>query len=171
MTDDAAISAMAGKIDEPIDILINNAGVLGEGAAELGHTETGAWLDAFATNVIAPLHVSEALLPHLERGARKLILTISSRAGSSEANLPGGYAYRSSKAAVNRVMRGLSLELADRGFTVVSFTPGRVRTQMTAFDGPLSTEQSVASMRGVIARLTAADNGRFLGYEGRPAPW
>ena len=171
VTDDAAIKALTAQIDEPIDLLINNSGVAGQGAAMLGATDKQAWLETFATNVIAPMHVTEALLPQLERGGRRLIVTISSRMGSSEANLAGPYAYRSSKAAVNRVMKGLAQDLGPRGFTVVSFNPGWVRTDMAGPNAPLSPEESIGAMRHVIANLTPADNGRFINYDGAPVPW
>ncbi|MGE3303940.1 MAG: SDR family oxidoreductase [Hyphomonadaceae bacterium] len=171
VTDDASIAALGKRVDEPIDVLINNAGVGGRGGAKLGETDKKAWIETLVTNLIGPIHVTEALLPHLERGGRKQVIMISSRVSSNDVNLAGGYAYASSKAALNRAMRTMSRDLGEKGFTVVSMCPGWVRTDMGSAAAPVAPEDSIAGMRKQIAALTPAANGQFTNYASLPIAW
>jgi NAD(P)-dependent dehydrogenase (short-subunit alcohol dehydrogenase family) len=91
---------------------------------------------------------------------------------ASTATTEGGYlAYRSSKAAVNNVMRNLSVDWRKDGVIVAVLSPGWVRTDMGGAGAPLSPEQSVSGMRKVIAGLTSADSGKFLNWDGGERPW
>ena len=83
----------------------------------------------------------------------------------------GSYIYRSSKAALNAVVKSLALDLADRGIAVVAFQPGWVATDMGGATAPLSPAESVGALRTQIDRLTPADTGRFLNYDGSEIPW
>ena len=83
----------------------------------------------------------------------------------------GEYIYRSSKAALNMVVKSLSIELAERGITVIAFHPGWVQTDMGGAGAAITPEESVAGMRRVIAGLTPADSGRFFAYDGSDIPW
>ena len=92
--------------------------------------------------------------------------------GSLEDNTSGGaYAYRTSKAAVNMVVRSLALDLAPRGITCIVMNPGWVRTDMGGAGGKLSPAESIKAMRSVIANLRSDDSGKFLNYTGKPYPW
>jgi NAD(P)-dependent dehydrogenase (short-subunit alcohol dehydrogenase family) len=92
--------------------------------------------------------------------------------GSVADNTSGGaYAYRSSKAAVNMVMKSLSIDLASRGITCVVMNPGWVRTDMGGSGGKLTPAESINAMRSVIAKLRLEDSGKFLNYTGKPYPW
>ncbi|MFZ2019751.1 MAG: SDR family NAD(P)-dependent oxidoreductase, partial [Methyloceanibacter sp.] len=69
-------------------------------------------------NTMGPMRVSEAFVEHVACSGRKLIVTLTSGIGSIADNTSGGsIAYRSSKAAVNMVMRSLAIDLASRGIT------------------------------------------------------
>jgi NAD(P)-dependent dehydrogenase (short-subunit alcohol dehydrogenase family) len=83
----------------------------------------------------------------------------------------GSYAYRSSKAAVNMVVKSLSLDLAPRGITCIVMNPGWVRTDMGGPGGKISPEESISGMRRVIAKLKPADTGKFFNYDGGSYPW
>lgn len=173
VTDQKSIARLAGQLArQPIDVLLNNAGVSGREASNFGTTPTPAWLDTLAVNAIAPLHMAEAFLGQVQKSDRKIIATISSRMGSIGENNDGSsYAYRSSKAAVNAVMKTLSNELKDKGVTVVMLHPGWVRTDMGGAEAPLSVQESVTGLRQVIERLTPARNGSFLNYDGTGIAW
>jgi NAD(P)-dependent dehydrogenase (short-subunit alcohol dehydrogenase family) len=166
---DAAATALA---DEPLDVLVNNAGIFGPRGAGLGQIDDAAWQEVLATNVIGAYRVSEAFLPHLRRGEDKKLVTISSRMGSMGANTTGGeYIYRSSKAAVNAVMRSLAIDLAAEGIIVAVLHPGWVRTDM---GGPGATLDGATSARGladVILGLTPKQSGGFFNYDGTPLVW
>ena len=83
----------------------------------------------------------------------------------------GSILYRSSKAAVNMVMRSAAIDLAPRGITCVVLSPGWVKTDMGGPSARLTPHQSVKAMRSLIERLGPADLGKFLHYDGREYPW
>jgi NAD(P)-dependent dehydrogenase (short-subunit alcohol dehydrogenase family) len=174
ITDHAQIEQLARKLsDETIDLLINNAGVY-PAADKLGfgHTDYAEWMTAFNINAMAPLKMAEAFVQQIARSKLKLIVTITSKMGSMADNTSGGsYLYRSSKAAANMVVKSLAVDLQEKGITSVAFNPGWVKTDMGGPNAMIPVEQSVADMRKVIADLTLADTGKFIGNDGREIPW
>jgi NAD(P)-dependent dehydrogenase (short-subunit alcohol dehydrogenase family) len=172
VTDGLQVAGVARELaDEPIDLLLNNAGVL-EDRAGFGETPFGEWEEVLRVNTIAPLRLAERFVKHVVAGDRKLIVNISSKLGSIANNTGGGqYVYRSSKAALNLVSKGLSVDLAPRGITVVAFHPGWVQTDMGGPSAALAPEESVAAMCSVIANLGPEDSGKFLNYDGSELPW
>ena len=170
VTDGASVAALARQLDgERFDLLINNAGVVGDRTPAMGGVNYEAWLDALDVNVLGPMRVAEAFGRRLQ-GERRLV-TISSRMGSITEAGPNSVVYRSTKAAVNMVVKCLSLALAGEGVTAVALHPGWVRTDMGGAGAALEPEESVAAMRKVIAGLSQGDNGRFINYDGSPIPW
>lgn len=157
---------------EPVDVLINNAGIFGPDNQSFGRTDYDGWLALLNTNTLGPLRVLEALAPNLERGARKLAVTITSGMGSIGDNTSGGYyPYRSSKAAVNMVMRSASVDLRGRGITVVVINPGWVKTDMGGPGASISPTESIAGMLRVFDGLTLEKTGTFLDYRGGTFEW
>lgn len=174
VTDHAQIEQLARALsDETIDLLINNAGIYPAADKRgFGHTDYAEWMTAFSINTMAPLKMVEAFVQQIARSQLKLIVTLTSQMGSIEDNGSGGsYLYRSSKAAANMVVKSLSVDLKEKGITSVAFHPGWVQTDMGGPNAMIPVEQSVADMRKVIAGLTLADTGRFIGYDGREIPW
>jgi NAD(P)-dependent dehydrogenase (short-subunit alcohol dehydrogenase family) len=164
----ALAAALAG---EAIDVLLNNAGVIGDRSA-FGATDYTVWQATLRTNTLAPMRMAEAFADHVAASGRKQMVFVSSRMGSIGDNGEGGsYVYRSSKAALNAVIKSLSIDLAARGVTAVAFHPGWVSTDMGGASAPIGPAESVGGMRRVIERLTPADNGRFLDYDGSEIPW
>ena len=172
VTDHAGIEALAAGLEnEAIDILINNAGIYGEGQ-EFGEIDYAAWLEVMRVNTLAPLKMAECFLPHLEAGKMKMIASLTSRMGSIAENDAGGvYIYRASKAALNAAARSLALDLAPRGITVIVFHPGWVKTDMGGPRALIDAETSVAGMRAVIEGAGPKDSGRFFNYDGAEVPW
>ncbi len=173
VADGASVAALAATLaGEPLDVLLNNAGVYGGKNKDFGATDYGQWAQTLDVNVLGPLRVAEAFAGHVAAGGRKQMVFISSRMGSIAGNDSGGaYIYRSSKAALNAVVKSLSLDLAERGVTVVAFHPGWVATDMGGATAPLKPAESVAAMHKVIESLTSADNGRFVNYDGSDISW
>jgi len=174
VTDHAQIESLARALSGvAIDLLINNAGVYPDSDKRgLGRTDYAEWTTAFEINTMAPLKMVEMFVEQITRGKLKLIATISSQMGSIADNSSGGsYLYRSSKAAVNMVVKSLAIDLKDQGITAVVFHPGWVQTDMGGPDAMISVAQSVAGMRQVISRLTLADSGKFFGYDKHSLPW
>src|SRR5262249_55999455 len=114
-----------------IDRRVNKGGGEVPGESGLGHVDAARWLEVLRVNTIAPFMVTSALLPNIAASRRKIVAAVSSMMGSIEDNTSGGsYAYRSSKAALNMVIRSLALDLRSRGITCVVLSPGWVRTDM-----------------------------------------
>jgi NAD(P)-dependent dehydrogenase (short-subunit alcohol dehydrogenase family) len=158
--------------NEAIDLLVNNAGVGGPRRESLGQLDYAAWQEVLDVNTLGPMRITEAFLESVARSQEKKIVTITSGLGSIADNTSGGsYAYRSSKAAVNMVMRSLAVDLAPRGIICVVISPGWVRTDMGGRGGRLSPAESIEAMRSVIASLTPDDSGKFLSYTGKAYPW
>jgi NAD(P)-dependent dehydrogenase (short-subunit alcohol dehydrogenase family) len=169
VADGKSIEALARELrHEPIDILINNAGILGR---QSGPVDYAAWEESFRVNTIGPFHMAQALRENLERGESRKIVTITSGMGSTSTNSGGYYAYRSSKAAVNNAMHGLAADWSRDRFIIVVVSPGWVATDMGGRGAPLSPTRSVADMRRLIEGLKRSDNGRFLDHKGHELPW
>jgi len=172
VTDSLQVAGLARELaGQPVDILLNNAGIYGSRTG-FGETDYDLWPQVFQVNVMAPLRLAERFVEQVAQSESKLIVNISSRMASiAENSSGGGYVYRSSKAALNMVAKSLSIDLADRGITVVMFHPGWVQTDMGGPKAAVTAGESVAGMRAVIERLTSADNGRFFTYDGTEIPW
>jgi NAD(P)-dependent dehydrogenase (short-subunit alcohol dehydrogenase family) len=157
---------------EKIDLLLNNAGVIGHRPWALGDTDYEIWTEMFRINTQAPLKMTECFVDQVARSDKKLIVSITSRLGSIDANDSGEqYTYRSTKAALNMVHKSISIDLADKGITAVVLHPGWVRTDMGGPNADIDPVDSVSGMRGVIAQLSSADSGKFFSYDGSSVDW
>ena len=91
--------------DKPIDIFINNAGV-GNSDQRFGVVSSQPWVGVLKVNLIAPLTVTQSIIENIKKGSDKKIYFLSSQLGSIEDNTSGGmYIYRSSKIALNQVVK------------------------------------------------------------------
>lgn len=181
VSDEASILRYARSLSgQPIDVLVNNAGIRPvDGADRLGGFTQRAWQATLTVNSIAPALVTQALVPNLRAGKQRKIMSLSSRLGSfaagGGANSGGAAAsytaYRASKSALNQVTLCLAAELATEGFTVIALSPGWVRTDMggvNASDGPGEVAGDIADL---IERIDAASNGTFVDRKGEQMPW
>ncbi len=192
VTDFEEIDALAEKYkDTPIDVLLNNAGLLvGMEQIRLGSIDYQLLEDMYKVNSIGPLKVSEAFLSHVENSDQKKIVVMSTIGGSiGSVDGPGAYQYRSSKAAVNMTMRVMSFEVADRGIRIGIIHPGFVDTRGFLDADPetlpeqlrealprmrdmiLRPSESVALMLPIIDGLNAENSGTFYQVQGEPLPW
>jgi NAD(P)-dependent dehydrogenase (short-subunit alcohol dehydrogenase family) len=171
--DPVSVQAAAAKLDgQTIDLLLNNAGIGGPRGQSVGNIDYEAWAKVLDVNTMGPLRVSEAFVDHVAQSERKLIVTITSGMGSLADNTSGGaYAYRSSKAAVNMVMRSLAIDLAPRGIACVVINPGWVLTDMGGPHATLTTAESVKKLRRLIETLGPGQSGKFFNYDGREYAW
>lgn len=155
--------------DVALDIVLNNAGTYGE-RQNFGGIDEAEFMRVMRVNTLAPLKVAEAFAGQLT--GRKLIASVSSMMGSMADNTSGGsYAYRASKAALNMVMKGLSVDLRDRGITSIALSPGWVRTDMGGPQAPLEPAEAIAGMRAVLEKVTLNDSGKFFHFDGSELPW
>ena len=166
------VATLAKRLEpETIDIVINNAGVNGP-KQPFGETDYDLWAEAMATNVFGPMRIAEAFVEHVARSNRKIIATVSSRLGSiALAEADQRHHYLSSKAAVNMVNKNLAGYVADRGIIAISFSPGWVKTEMGGDGATVAPFESVTGMRTVLERLTVADSGKLIHYDGTELPW
>ncbi len=175
--DHAAVDALAAKYaDQPIDILINNAGISGGAQNQMFTKFDYAVFDrVLETNTIGPMKVTEAFYRNVERSDQKKIVTVSSTEGSiTETNSARLYFYRASKAAVNMAMKNLALQVKRRGVSVCLVNPGPTDTDLMA-GLPKSmlrpVETAVSDMMRQIDGLTIENTGSFWDYDGRVVPW
>ena len=171
VTDYQRVAQLASDLPA-IDLLINNAGYYGPKGYGFGNTDIKEWRQVFEINTIAPLKLVENFYPLLQQGKAKKIACISSKVGSMTENTSGGgYIYRSSKAALNSVVKSLSNDLTDEGFTVLALHPGWVRTEMGGPNALIDTQTSADGLAKVIEQSTQEKSGQFINYDGTELPW
>jgi len=172
VTDAASVAALAERLGgTPIDILINNAGMLNRADSTMDSLDFDVMERSFQVNSLGPLRVTQALLPNLNAGQGKTVVSITSRLGSIELSTGGLYSYRTSKTALNQINKIMSSELAPQGFTCVVMHPGWVQTDMGGPAATLTKAQSITGMLGVIENLTTESTGKFFNYDGTELPW
>jgi NAD(P)-dependent dehydrogenase (short-subunit alcohol dehydrogenase family) len=165
-----SIDQLAKTLKKPIDILINNAGVYPD--SSIDHIDYDAWLDAFKINTLAAFKMTKAFLPHLKKGDLKKVASLTSKMGSIDDNSGGGeYLYRSSKTALNMVMKSLSIDLKPYDLSLITLHPGWVRTDMGGPNGLIDADESVAGMKHQIEKLSIKTSGQFIAYDGKKIPW
>jgi short-subunit dehydrogenase len=169
--------------DTVIDLLINNAGILSGGTSpttavkgdeyqDFPKVDGNAWAKVMQVNTIAPIILSQSLLPSLVKGKNSKIVMISSGWGSIENMEASGFvAYRTSKAALNAATRNLALAIRSQKIICVAISPGWVATDMGGANADLTPADSVATLRTSIAALTMQKTGLFLRINGERAAW
>lgn len=173
VTDAAQVAQVAAQLKgTPIDILLNIAGVIGQDDDAFGRVDEACWLETLRVNTIAPLKIMEALADNVAASRRKLMAATSSKMGSMSDNRSGGYyGYRSSKAALNAVMKSAAIDLRPRHVCVIVLHPGWVKTAMGGPDAEITPRESVHGMRRIWERVTLQDSGRFFDVDGSEIPW
>jgi NAD(P)-dependent dehydrogenase (short-subunit alcohol dehydrogenase family) len=174
LTDDAAVSKLSEILglclgdEDKIDVLINTAGLFKNEI--LGELDVNTIRDQFEVNSIAPLMVTEAILPFLTAGSK--IANITSRMGSIEDNTSGAYyGYRASKAALNAFTKSLAMDLKQNSIAVCVLHPGYVQTRMVNFGGDLTPEQAAAGLIQRVEELNLKNTGGFWHSNGQTLPW
>ena len=163
-------SRLAWQLDgAAFDVVVFNAGVYGPRTQGLQPPAEADFDAVMHTNVLGPMRVLPQVADALAPTAR--LAVISSRMGSMGLRTAsGGWLYRASKAAVNSVLKDVSLALAGRA-VCVALHPGWVRTDMGGTGADIEVADSVASLRRTLAALTPQHNGCFLDHDGQPLAW
>jgi NAD(P)-dependent dehydrogenase (short-subunit alcohol dehydrogenase family) len=170
LTAEAAVAGLVERLAGlPLDVLINNAGILERTGLE--DLDVESLRRQFEVNAIAPLRLTRALLGQLHRGSKVILMT--SRMGSIGDNSSGGsYGYRMSKVALCMAGKSLSIDLAPRGIAVALLHPGLVRTRMTGFSAQgITAEEAVQGLLARIDALTLETSGSFWHANGQVLPW
>lgn len=174
---DTASSQSIGNLrslvkDEPIDLLINNAGIWGAQDQTFGKTDDVAAMQVFKINTLAPLLIAEALLNNIANSRLKLIANMSSIMGGIGHNTQGGsYIYRASKAALNAITKNMAIDLKEKGIIAVSLHPGWVQTDMGGANASITPAESVKGINKILDKLTLAETGNFIDYAGHKLDW
>ena len=173
VTDSESVRNAAIQLkDVVIDVVINNAGITGISGQKTGSVDYDSWARVLNVNTMGPLRVIESFVDHIARSERRLVVTITSGMGSIGDNTSGGsIAYRSSKAAVNMMMRSAAIDLAPRRVTCVVVNPGWVRTVLGGPNATLTPRESVTALRRLIDTFDPAHSGKFYHYDGSEYPW
>jgi NAD(P)-dependent dehydrogenase (short-subunit alcohol dehydrogenase family) len=182
----AAAAAVAAEVPR-LHLIVNCAGLLHDRAADiapekrLADVDSDALAASFAVNAAGPLLVAKHFEPLLAHRERAVFASISARVGSIGDNRLGGwYAYRGSKAAQNMFTKTLAIEWARsrRNVICVALHPGTTDTELSRpFQANVppqklfSVERTVAQLLAVVDRLTPADSGRFLAWDGTEIAW
>ena len=170
VADESSIASLQRTLgDQPIDILINNAGISGLSADRI---EAEGYMTTMRVNALAPMLIAQTLYDNLRRSTQKKLVAITSIMGSTSSAAGGKYAYRASKAALNNGMRGLSRAWARDGILVALLNPGYVQTEMVkgqvAF---ISADECASGLIARISELTPATSGVFQDYRGVKIRW
>lgn len=181
------LTALKNKLGAaPIDVLLNNAGLIrteplipreGNRNQKLSTLDYGLGAAFMDVNVFGPLRVIETFADNVKASSARKMVTISSAAGAVSGPVAASgdhYWYRSSKAALNSVMKLVAADMKASGVTVVFFHPGGVAVESFAgqnVPGLQPPSEVIPKLMKVIDEVTIADTGRFLSNEGRDQPW
>jgi NAD(P)-dependent dehydrogenase (short-subunit alcohol dehydrogenase family) len=169
LTDLEAVAGFGSRIDDPLDLLIANAGTMEPEEAETAD-DGRAWAGMLTVNAIAPYLLAKSVLPRVAEARGKLI-ALSSGMGSIGESTGGYVPYRSSKAALNMAWHSLAIEAKPLGIVAAVLDPGWVKTRMGGRNAPTPPEQSVGDMRRLIERLGPAESGGFFKRDGSRHAW
>ena len=160
-----------------IDILINNAGTTGPlgvpGAMDyqkIDSMDYEIWRDILEVNLISPFKVATAFHDHIAQSEKKLLIMMSSDLGSIEQNTFGGfYSYRASKAALNIISKGMSVDWQD--LTVIALAPGWCKTYLGGEEAEIHPDESVENQQAMFEKIITSNSGMFLDRFGKEVHW
>lgn len=166
---DPASYADLDLVDGSLDAVAVNAGISGARHQSADRATAEEVAEVMMTNAFGPARAGRALLPKLKRGGA---LAFMSSLMGSVADSSGGYElYRSSKAALNMLAKGIAEQEAKaRGIEVLSLHPGWVRTEMGGPNATLTVRESVQGLADVIEGAGGAGY-RFVDHTGKALPF
>ena len=174
--DEASVIDLFDGLDnrgESIDLLLNNAGIIDWD--DFKSVSVASLEQVYRVNLVGSFMVLRASIPSLRRSSNPVVVNVSSRLGSielrGETQLGGAVAYQCSKAALNMLTKQASIDLAPLGITVISQSPGWVRTDMGGTQAKYSVEESVSHMLRHLEDAGPSLNGKFIGEDGIEIPW
>jgi NAD(P)-dependent dehydrogenase (short-subunit alcohol dehydrogenase family) len=177
---DDSIAAFAAAVGpDPVDVLVNNAGidarVLGVDDAERDVLQLSGqhFLAEMQVNAVAPMLLTRALLEPLRRSSRPRVVNVSSQVGSMvvAATMGRDIGYVASKAALNMITVKQALHLRDDGIVVIALHPGHLKTYLGGPRAPGDVAEAAVTITGLIGRLEPSDSGTFRQADGSIHPW
>lgn len=185
--DEASLVAATETLREvgPFDLIIVATGLLqGNGITpekNMRALDLDAMRKSFEVNTFGPALTAKHFLPLLRRDNKSVFASLSARVGSiSDNRLGGWYAYRASKAALNMMLKTLSIEVTRRfkNQIIIGLHPGTVDTDLSqpfqsqVPDGQLFTPDfSAAKLLSVVDQVTTKDTGQLFAWDGEPIPF
>jgi NAD(P)-dependent dehydrogenase (short-subunit alcohol dehydrogenase family) len=171
--DPASIDALVGRLQgQALDLVFVNAGISGSHspAAKMSREEVA---QVFMTNSVGPVHIAESLKDQVGDGGVIALMTSGLGSVASDFSFMGGGAnlYAASKAALNKMTRGFTNSLGDRKITVLSMSPGWVRTDMGGPDAWIGVDESAKGVIDVVEAKAGTGEHGFYGHDGKPMPW
>ena len=170
----SAYDQILAEFEQPV-LLFNNAGIMDW--SDFENVDPKSFANVYEVNVIGAFVVMRNSLKtlHQKSPMKSRIINLSSRLGSIDlrgnTRLGGALAYQCSKAALNMLTRQTSLELKPKGISVISMSPGWVKTDMGGEEAKYETSQSVSMILSVIQTLEDEKTGIFIGEDGETIPW
>lgn len=158
--DRAQLDTLISGLDQPVDRIIHNAGILRAPRSDL-----------MEVNAAAPIRVVEALLAAGRLSEDGIVAIMTSQMGARRGRAGSLGDYGDSKAALNDEFRRRAPEWREAGAVAVVIHPGWVRTDMGGRGASIGVSESVEGIIGVLDGLTSADHGKFLTWDGRIHPW
>jgi len=176
VTDEDSVSKAASFCDRKfgsIDILVNNAAIhLDSAYKPIEEFDLQGTLKTLDVNTLGPLRVVKHFLPLVERSEKKLLVYISSEAGSiTNCWRDREYDYCMSKAALNMQARILQNYTKPKGVKVLAIHPGWVRTDMGGQNADISPEESAERIFNLLKKEWSLDDGIYFDNEGKQMPW
>jgi NAD(P)-dependent dehydrogenase (short-subunit alcohol dehydrogenase family) len=169
VNDEAQQRALKAKLGgTKLDLLFVNAGITDR--AELADISQQAFTNVMLTNALSPVQIALALRENVRPGGT--LAFMSSRMGSiAEMEAGNSAVYRASKAALNALTRCFVAGVGPGTFTVLTFHPGWVQTDMGGPNAAVSIENSVRGIADVLERERGSGRHKFLDYQGNASPW
>ena len=178
VADLASVREAARQVEAQVgalDIIINNAGIhLDNSKLPLEQLDLSDQhlQRTMEVNAFGPLRVIQQFLSLMEKGERKLVINISSEAGSiADCRRENQFVYCMSKAALNMQSKILHNYLKPRGFQVLAVHPGWMRTNMGGPSAAIDSDESAAGIFDLAAREPKPDDAMYMDYRGEPLPW
>ena len=185
-SDTSSINSLKKTIgDSPIDLFIHSAAIRGLNpdiqkqesdpakAETLDVTDVEIFKQTLIVNTLGTFMLIRALLANLKSSSQQppKVVVMGSGMGSIENNKGGAYAYGSSKAGLNYVVKSFAGDVPEIAFGIVH--PGKVESRMTHVreDGAIDAEDAIEMMLPLIDGLTKEKTGMFVTREGKPIPW
>jgi NAD(P)-dependent dehydrogenase (short-subunit alcohol dehydrogenase family) len=169
LTDAASVSAAAKAIEEAVGApyaLVHNAGISAAGMVE--ETDMALWQKMFATSVLGPVALTQALLPSMRAAGEGRIVLVSSAAGVR--GQPATAPYSAAKGAMERWGESMACEIAPFGLGVTVLVAGTYDTEIITdagttddrnFEGPYARLHNTMNTRGRFAMKLARPPERF----------
>ena len=181
ISDEEKIFKLSESIEGSFNLIINATGVLQtteEGPEKtINVVKQKLMIDMMTINAIGPALLLKNFSKKLDKTKFSVFVNLSARVGSITDNRLGGWiSYRSSKAALNQIIKTSSIEINRRNKNAicVGLHPGTVKTRFTEkFQNTtetISPEESVEMMMKVVENLSVDDNGYCFAYDGKVIP-